>query len=57
MDLLPIKSNGHKVCTEFWKRFCTGVADAFIITPFVFLFVWLGGMVHSKHEGVPSHIP
>lgn len=49
MDLLPIKSNGHKVCTEFWKRFCTGVADAFIITPFVFLFVWLGGMVHSKH--------
>jgi len=43
MDFLPIRSNGQKVYAGFWKRFCAGFADAFIILPLAFLFVWLEG--------------
>jgi len=43
MDFLPITSNGERVYAGFWKRFCAGVADAFIIVPLAFFFVWLEG--------------
>ncbi len=43
MDFLPIYSNGEKVYAGFWKRFCAGVADAFILMPLAFLFIWLEG--------------
>jgi uncharacterized RDD family membrane protein YckC len=44
MDFLPIKSNGEKVYAGFWKRLCAGLADAIIIIPLVFFFVWLQGL-------------
>jgi len=43
MDFLPTTLNGERVYAGFWKRFCAGFADAFIIIPLVFLFVWLQG--------------
>ena len=43
MDFLPIISNGEKVYAGFWKRFCAIIADAFIILPLAFFFVWLEG--------------
>lgn len=44
MDFLPIKSNGQKVYAGFWKRFCAGFADAFIIMPLAFLLGWIEGL-------------
>jgi len=43
MDFLPTTLNGERVYAGFWKRFCAGIADAFIIIPLAFLFVWLKG--------------
>jgi len=43
MDFLPITSNGERVYAGFWKRFCAGFADVFIIMPLIFFFVWLEG--------------
>jgi len=44
MDFLPIMSNGERVYAGFWKRFCSGFADALIIMPLAFLFIWLEGI-------------
>ena len=44
MKFLPITSNGVRVYAGFWTRFCAGFADAFILLPLVFLFVWLEGL-------------
>lgn len=41
MDFLPITLDGQRVYAGFWKRFCAGWVDAFIIFPLVFLFIWL----------------
>ncbi|MHC4260497.1 MAG: RDD family protein [Planctomycetota bacterium] len=43
MDFLPITLSGERVYAGFWKRLCAGFADAFIVVPLVFLFVWLEG--------------
>ncbi len=43
MDFLPITSNGERVYTGFWIRFCAGFTDAIIIIPLAFLFVWIEG--------------
>jgi len=43
MKFLPIKLKGQKVYAGFWKRFCAGWADAFIILPLALLFLWLQG--------------
>jgi uncharacterized RDD family membrane protein YckC len=43
MEFLPITANGERVYAGFWKRFCAGLADVFIILPFAFLFIWLEG--------------
>ena len=43
MDFLPIVSNGTRVYAGFWKRFCAGFIDAFIIMPLTFLLLWLEG--------------
>jgi uncharacterized RDD family membrane protein YckC len=41
MEFLPIISDGKRVYAGFWKRFCAGIVDAFVIMPFAFLFIWL----------------
>ena len=43
MNFLPIEINGNKVYAGFWKRFCAGFVDAFIIMPLAFLLLWLEG--------------
>lgn len=43
MEFLPITMNGERVYAGFWKRFCAGFADAFIIMPLACLLVWLEG--------------
>ena len=43
MDFLPTSLNGERVYAGFWKRFCAGWVDAFIILPLAFLFLWLEG--------------
>ena len=43
MEFLPIMSNGQKVYAGFWKRFCAGWVDAFIIIPLALMLVWLEG--------------
>lgn len=43
MEFLPITINDQKVYAGFWKRFCAGFADAFVIMPLAFLFVCLEG--------------
>jgi uncharacterized RDD family membrane protein YckC len=44
MDFLPVLLNGSRVYAGFWKRFCAGLVDAFIILPLAFLFLWLEGL-------------
>jgi uncharacterized RDD family membrane protein YckC len=41
MEFLPITSDGKRVYAGFWKRFCAGWADAFVILPLGYLFIWL----------------
>ncbi|MHB8901856.1 MAG: RDD family protein [Thermoguttaceae bacterium] len=43
MEFLPITLNGEKVYAGFWIRLCARFADAFIIMPIAFSFVWLKG--------------
>lgn len=43
MEFLPITANGERVYAGFWKRFCAGFADVFIIMPLAFFFIWLEG--------------
>lgn len=43
MEFLPITKDGKSVYAGSWKRFCAGFADAFIIMPLAFFFVWLEG--------------
>jgi len=43
MEFLPITKHGQRVYAGFWKRLCAGFADAFIIMPLAFLFIWLEG--------------
>lgn len=47
MDFLPIHSNGSSVYAGFWPRLCAGVADALILMPVAFLFMWLQGIDRS----------
>ena len=43
MDFLPITSDGKRVYAGFWKRFCAGWVDCFVLLPLGFLFTWLRG--------------
>ena len=43
MEFLPITIDGGRVHAGFWKRFCAGWVDAFVILPLAFSFIWLEG--------------
>jgi uncharacterized RDD family membrane protein YckC len=44
MEFLPVQFNGCRVYAGFWKRFCAGLVDAFVLMPLAFFFVWLEGL-------------
>jgi uncharacterized RDD family membrane protein YckC len=41
MEFLPLEIQGKCVYGGFWKRFCAGFVDAFVILPLAYLFIWL----------------
>ena len=41
MEFLPIISDGKRVYAGFWKRFCAGWVDIFVILPLAYLLIWL----------------
>ena len=41
MEFLSIISNGKRVYAGFWKRFCAGWVDIFVILPLAYLLIWL----------------
>ncbi|MCJ7729182.1 MAG: RDD family protein [Sedimentisphaerales bacterium] len=41
MEFLPIISGGKRVYAGFWKRFCAGWVDVFVILPLAYLFIWI----------------
>jgi len=43
MEFLPIMINGELVYAGFWKRFCAGMIDVFILLPLMVLLIWVQG--------------
>lgn len=41
MEFLPIISDGKRVYAGFWKRFCAGWVDAFVLLPLAYFLIWL----------------
>jgi uncharacterized RDD family membrane protein YckC len=41
MEFLPLEIQGKRVYGGFWKRFCAGFVDAFVLLPLAYLFIWL----------------
>lgn len=43
VEFLPLTVEGEQVFAGFWKRFCAGWVDAFILIPLFLFFAWLEG--------------
>jgi len=55
MDFLPITSDGKRVYAGFWKRFCAGWVDCFVLLPLGILFACLQGF--DKNLAILITIP